>query len=124
MPISAEKINVLDTSTSKRRKKFGDHIKNNAFSKCHKKLKLLTQICDGDSNNSPYSDRDNVIFKFQYAQKVLNIEKNLMLNHAESSQKVKDACITVLKLKPNSSIITIKNNLNEGDMTELVRDAP
>ena len=42
--ISAEKINALDESTSKRRKKFGDHIKTNAFNRCRKDLDLLVSI--------------------------------------------------------------------------------
>lgn len=113
--IAVDKLKAYDKESSKRRKHFGD-LKNNAFSKCHKEMGLLEKFEDGDSSISPISDRDNVVFKFDYAQEVLNIEKKLLLKHIKDNSKVKEICIDVLKLPKSSSTTTIKQKMDDGNI--------
>ena len=111
-------LKAIDRPSAVRSREFTkiSKIKPHAFSKCHKELDLLKKIEKADHVVSPLSEREQVVFDFAKAQKILNIEKSLLLEHIEDSDKVHKIACKTLKIKIDSTIGKIKGILNTGNI--------
>lgn len=116
--LSGLKLKALDRKSAKRRRDFSNvfNHKVHAFSKCHKELDLLIKVEKAEYNISPMSEREYVVFDFSKAQKILNLEKDLLLEHIGDSQRVRKITTTKLKISVNSSLTSIRRKMNEGNI--------
>lgn len=113
--IEASRLKAFDGASARARGKFR-RIKLHAFAQCHKSLGLLRQIRDANNMAVPVSERDPAIFRFQRAQAVLDIEKGLLMHHAESNDGIRRLCALALRMDARSTISQIRSRINEGNL--------
>jgi len=116
--LSGLKLQALDRKSARRRSDFSKifNHKVHAFTKCHKELDLLIKVENAEYTISPMSEREYVVFDFAKAQRILNLEKDLLLKHIGDRQLVREITTTKLKISMNSSLTAIRRKMNEGNI--------
>lgn len=116
--LSGWELKAIDKKSAKRSSNFSkiNKIKVHVFSKCHRELDLLDKVERAEFSVSPMSERETVVFKFDEAQRILNIEKELILDHIEDSEKIQRILSKKLKFPLNSTVNKIKKFLNLGSV--------
>ena len=110
------KLNAVDRSSAKKRREFlaSGIVKINAFVQSYTKLCLLLPIKNADHNTVIASAREGLLYSTPGAQRVLDRENKLLLQHVKSDYHVKAIVLKSLKLPLTSPIRVIRDKLSSG----------